>query len=120
MTLHDHRAATTARGLAVVLPAVTAAGVKRFVKQTPFLWRAVVKARALVAALTRRDRKAGAESESAQLIQQAPNPSIVQEHQRLIREGHVSGQDEAAVEKAFLGRESQVAEEAKTGTNEHR
>jgi hypothetical protein len=62
----------------------------------------------------------GADSESAQLIQQAPNSSIVQEHQRLIREGHVSGQDEAAVEKAFLGRESQVAAKAKTGTNEHR
>jgi CelD/BcsL family acetyltransferase involved in cellulose biosynthesis len=66
MTLRDHRAATTLRGFAVVLPAVTGARVKRFVKQTPLLWRAVVKARALAATLTRRDRKSGAESESDQ------------------------------------------------------
>ena len=66
LALYDHRMAVTPLGLAIVLPAVAAARVKRLIKQTPFLWRAAVRARALIGALTGGNRKAGAESDSDQ------------------------------------------------------
>jgi len=46
--LYDHRSAATARGWLAVVPAIAFTRVKRAIKQTPFLWRLFVRARALV------------------------------------------------------------------------
>jgi CelD/BcsL family acetyltransferase involved in cellulose biosynthesis len=57
LVLHDYRSAATAKGWLVTLPAEALAGAKRVVKQTPFLWRAVSKGRAMVGALKSRGRR---------------------------------------------------------------
>ena len=51
MKLYDHSAAATARALPVVLANFMLRGTKRFIKQTPVLWRTVSKARALAGTL---------------------------------------------------------------------
>jgi CelD/BcsL family acetyltransferase involved in cellulose biosynthesis len=58
LTLHDHRSAATVKGWVATLPADAVARGKRVLKQTPFLWRTVSKARAMVAALRRRGNTA--------------------------------------------------------------
>ena len=54
LLLHDHRCAATLKGSVATLPTAAVARVKRVLKQTPFLWRAVRSGRAMVAALRRR------------------------------------------------------------------
>lgn len=59
--LYDHVAVTSWRGALVAGPAMLQARIKRTIKQTPFLWAMVVKARAL-AASARGRKKAPAQS----------------------------------------------------------
>jgi hypothetical protein len=49
--LRDHVAVTSWRGALVAGPAILRARIKRAIKQTPFLWAMVVKARSLAASL---------------------------------------------------------------------
>jgi CelD/BcsL family acetyltransferase involved in cellulose biosynthesis len=49
--LYDHLAASTWRGAIMIAPKVTGTWVKRMIKQTPWLWACVGKARALKARL---------------------------------------------------------------------
>lgn len=51
LSLYDHLAAYTLRGWSTVLPTILARRAKRFIKQTPVLWRAVSKGRRLLARL---------------------------------------------------------------------
>jgi CelD/BcsL family acetyltransferase involved in cellulose biosynthesis len=51
--LHDHVAVATWRGALIAGPALVTHGLKRTVKQTPILWAAAVKFRALAARLRR-------------------------------------------------------------------
>jgi CelD/BcsL family acetyltransferase involved in cellulose biosynthesis len=48
ITLYDHRAALSWRGALAVLPATLAARLKRMIKQTPCLWQAATRLRALL------------------------------------------------------------------------
>jgi CelD/BcsL family acetyltransferase involved in cellulose biosynthesis len=59
--LYDHIAIATARGAVVAGPLVLMRAVKRWIKQTPAIWNAVTRMRALTAAL----RKRSAEDKSA-------------------------------------------------------
>ena len=68
LKLYDFRAAATPRGLAVTLPAIAMARVKRTIKQTPFLWRMASKMRALVG--SRRKPAAAATDEGDSPAQQ--------------------------------------------------
>ncbi len=56
--LYDYHSAATAVGFAAALPSLAKARVKRFIKQTPFLWRTVSRARALAGSLGRRSKAA--------------------------------------------------------------
>jgi CelD/BcsL family acetyltransferase involved in cellulose biosynthesis len=58
LKLYDHLAANTVRGWAVVVTIAAFRKTKRFIKQTPPLWRAFSKARALAGWLSRRTRRA--------------------------------------------------------------
>jgi CelD/BcsL family acetyltransferase involved in cellulose biosynthesis len=51
MKLYDHLSAARLRGLAIVLPLMAARRVKRWIKQTPALWRAYRKARTMMGSL---------------------------------------------------------------------
>jgi CelD/BcsL family acetyltransferase involved in cellulose biosynthesis len=51
LTLHDHVAAVTLRGALIALPVSTARGLKRWIKQTPWVWRIFSQARALAGPL---------------------------------------------------------------------
>jgi CelD/BcsL family acetyltransferase involved in cellulose biosynthesis len=53
LSLHDYRSAATAKGWLVTLPSEALARIKRLIKQTPFLWQAVSKARAIAGTLKR-------------------------------------------------------------------
>ncbi len=53
---HDHIAAVTSLGAAIVGAKVAFRRVKRFIKQTPALWRSYLKARTLVAAWSGRSK----------------------------------------------------------------
>ena len=48
LKLYDHRSAVTLRGWLAALPSIGFTYVKRVIKQTPFLWRLFVKARAVL------------------------------------------------------------------------
>lgn len=50
LTLYDHVAAATLRGALVALPMTAWLRLKRWIKQTPFLWRLASKVRALLGA----------------------------------------------------------------------
>jgi CelD/BcsL family acetyltransferase involved in cellulose biosynthesis len=54
LKLYDHLAANTVRGWAAVAMIVAFRRTKRFIKQTPPLWRAFSKARAIAGRLSRR------------------------------------------------------------------
>jgi CelD/BcsL family acetyltransferase involved in cellulose biosynthesis len=56
--LYDYRSAVTPIGFAAGLPSLIGVRVKRFIKQTPALWRAVSKARALVGSAKNRGKRA--------------------------------------------------------------
>ena len=58
LKLYDHLAANTVRGWAVVAMIAAFRKTKRFIKQTPPLWRAFSKARALAGWLSQRTRRA--------------------------------------------------------------
>ncbi len=58
--LYDHVSIASLRGAVVVGPAIALHTIKRTIKQTPFLWAMVVKARAAVAALRGRAMPADA------------------------------------------------------------
>jgi CelD/BcsL family acetyltransferase involved in cellulose biosynthesis len=58
LKLYDHLAANTIRGWAVVATIAAFRKTKRFIKQTPPLWRAFSKARAIAGWLSRRTRRA--------------------------------------------------------------
>jgi CelD/BcsL family acetyltransferase involved in cellulose biosynthesis len=60
LKLYDYVAATNWRGALTVAPVLAAKGLKRWIKQTPVLWSAATKVRALLGSL-RRGRQAGAE-----------------------------------------------------------
>jgi CelD/BcsL family acetyltransferase involved in cellulose biosynthesis len=64
LLLHDHRCSVTLKGWVAMLPAEAIARVKRVLKQTPFLWRAVSKGRAMVAALKLRGKAAEGSDEA--------------------------------------------------------
>ena len=53
LTLYDHVSAATPRGALVVLPLTGLQRLKRWIKQTPLLWRFASKARALLGTLRR-------------------------------------------------------------------
>jgi len=55
---YDHLAAVTIRGRTVVAAMIAFRGIKRFIKQTPFLWRVFSKARALKGSLSGRGKRA--------------------------------------------------------------
>jgi CelD/BcsL family acetyltransferase involved in cellulose biosynthesis len=57
LKLYDHLAANTVRGWAVVATIAAFRKTKRFIKQTPPLWRAFSKARAIAGWLSRRARR---------------------------------------------------------------
>lgn len=54
LKLHDHGSAVSPRGVPVVMLAKSWRGLKRWIKQTPVLWRAVTKARALAGSMRRK------------------------------------------------------------------
>jgi CelD/BcsL family acetyltransferase involved in cellulose biosynthesis len=54
LKLYDHVSAASARGLPVVMLAKARRGLKRWIKQTPALWRIVIRVRALAAAWRRK------------------------------------------------------------------
>ena len=54
LRLYDHLAAVTLRGLMVTATATAFRRTKRFIKQSPTLWHAFSKARALVGLLSKR------------------------------------------------------------------
>jgi CelD/BcsL family acetyltransferase involved in cellulose biosynthesis len=56
--LHDHVSAASWRGAVMTGPAITLQKLKRTIKQTPMLWAAVVKARAIAASLRARAKAA--------------------------------------------------------------
>ena len=58
LKLYDHLAANTLRGWAVVAMKAAFRKTKRFIKQTPPLWRAFSKARAIAGGLSQRTRRA--------------------------------------------------------------
>ena len=60
LKLYDYVAATTWRGALAVAPVRTASGLKRWIKQTPVLWSAATKVRALLG-LLRHGRQPAAE-----------------------------------------------------------
>jgi CelD/BcsL family acetyltransferase involved in cellulose biosynthesis len=51
LRLHDHRSAVTAKGWLATLPSEAWARIKRLIKQTPFLWQAASKLRAMAGTL---------------------------------------------------------------------
>jgi CelD/BcsL family acetyltransferase involved in cellulose biosynthesis len=64
--LHDHVAVTSWRGALVAGPALLRARAKRAIKQTPALWAAVVKMRALAAAMRGQRKSAQAPAQGKQ------------------------------------------------------
>jgi CelD/BcsL family acetyltransferase involved in cellulose biosynthesis len=81
LALYDHRSAATAIGLAATLPWMAVARVKRFIKQTPILWRTFSKARAWAGSLKGRRKGALGQSSSidegnAESTDEARNPSV--------------------------------------------
>lgn len=58
VTLHDHIVATTLRGWPTVVAANAVRRLKRAIKQTPFLWQAVSRARAALGSLRARSGRA--------------------------------------------------------------
>jgi CelD/BcsL family acetyltransferase involved in cellulose biosynthesis len=56
LKLYDYRAAVTPQGWLLMLPATGGAMVKRFIKQTPVLWRVATKVRAVLADVRQRLR----------------------------------------------------------------
>jgi CelD/BcsL family acetyltransferase involved in cellulose biosynthesis len=56
--LHDHVSAASWRGAVMTGPAIALQKLKRTIKQTPMLWAAVVKARAIAASLRARAKAA--------------------------------------------------------------
>jgi CelD/BcsL family acetyltransferase involved in cellulose biosynthesis len=53
LALYDHIAAVTLRGALVALPLTAARRLKRWIKQTPFLWTLASKTRAMIGGLRR-------------------------------------------------------------------
>ena len=53
LKLYDHVSAASVRGMPVVMAVKARRGLKRWIKQTPLLWRTVTKARALAASWRR-------------------------------------------------------------------
>jgi CelD/BcsL family acetyltransferase involved in cellulose biosynthesis len=65
LKLYDHAAPVMPRGLLVIIPAVAFSRLKRFVKQTPILWRAFNRLRSSVASLHRAEEPGAGDGEAS-------------------------------------------------------